>query len=343
MSYDELHECVFSGNLERIRQLVEGGVNIDEANENDVTALLLACSMRRFEMVVYLVEHGANVTHADGDGMTALHYASLYGLMFDTLPTVTYLLLKHGARIAERNNEGATAFLFAAEKGNEDVVQYLLSSEGGASITEIDDQGNTALLLAADALCFPSLVQWLLEFGGAQITDTDKRGASVWTRKRRYEYQLVGYSLAEMLKSAYTKSDDGKFVIIDGEYIPEGGIVWGPIVELTAMLRAMVLHGGPPESLTTELAPPFQQIVHDGVRLRARLPAYLAQRRALVDAHCPLPPPLQALVNSYEVPTTTDELWAMGIGAALQRAKRTRSKRGQFPERRSARLRQKRL
>jgi ankyrin repeat protein len=172
---------------------VEGGANIDEANPSGATALLIACSKGKFEIVVYLVEHGANVAHTDWLGMTALHCASLYGPMFDTLPTGTYLL-KHGARIAERNNEGATALLHAAEKGNEEVVQYLLSSEGGASIAETDDEGNTALLLAADTLCFSSLVQWLIEFGGAQITDTDKEGKSAWTRWE-YGHQPIGYNL----------------------------------------------------------------------------------------------------------------------------------------------------
>jgi hypothetical protein len=105
----------------------------------------------------------------------------------------------------------------------------------------------------------------------------------------------------------------------------------------------MVLHGGPPASLTKDLAPPLQQIVQDGARLRARLPAYLTQRRALLDTHCPLLPPLQDLVHGYEELTTTDELWATGLGAALQRAKRRRPERGQSLERRSARLRQKRL
>jgi hypothetical protein len=85
------------------------------------------------------------------------------------------------------------------------------------------------------------------------------------------------------------------------------------------MLRVMVLHGGPhdQESLIARLAPPFQQILQDGARLRARLPAYLAQRRTLLDAHCPLLPPLQNLVHGYEEPTTTDELWATGLVAPL--------------------------
>jgi hypothetical protein len=91
---------------------------------------------------------------------------------------------------------------------------------------------------------------------------------------------------------------------------------------LTRMLRVMVLHGAPPESLAKDLAPPFQRIVHDGARLRARLPArpYRRQGLVLLDTHCPLLLPLQDLVHGYEVPTTSNEFWATVVGAPLQRA-----------------------
>jgi hypothetical protein len=52
------------------------------------------------------------------------------------------------------------------------------------------------------------------------------------------------------------------------------------------------------------------QLVKDGARIRSNFPAYLARRRALLDAHCPMIAPLRAIVNGYETPTTTDELWA---------------------------------
>jgi hypothetical protein len=211
----------------------------------------------------------------------------------------------------------------------------MLSLEGGASITETDNAGETALLLAACAHngftkveFYPPMVQWLLEFGGAQITDTDNAGISVWT----VDWQD---GLPHMLIGAYAINRVGKFMSLDGEYIE-----MGDIVALTAMLRVMLLHGGPSEFLAKDLAPPFQQIVQDGARLRARLPAYLTQRRALLDAHCPLLPPLQALVHGYEEPTTTDEFWATGLGAPKQRDKRARP---ESSKRRSARLRQKRL
>jgi hypothetical protein len=65
-----------------------------------------------------------------------------------------------------------------------------------------------------------------------------------------------------------------------------------------------------------QLRKDFKTVVQEGARLRARLPAFLARRRALLDESCLLIGPLQALVLGYEQPTTTEELWATGLGAA---------------------------
>jgi hypothetical protein len=52
------------------------------------------------------------------------------------------------------------------------------------------------------------------------------------------------------------------------------------------------------------------RLVQEGARLRARLPAYLAQRRTLLDAHFPLLAPLRAIVTGYQEPIAT------GLGTA---------------------------
>jgi hypothetical protein len=256
--------------------------------------------------------------------MNALHWASFDG----DVPTVQYLL-KHGAEISERCNDGLTALLLAAENGFFDVLKYLLSPEGGASISERDNFGRTALLLAVDTECHPLVFTWLLEFGGAKITDKDKAGDSVWTG--RYQHYLK-----TALKAAYSDRPADEIQSRRTFGIPE------EIPEVTAMLRVMVLHSGPPESCAYDLVPSLQQILQDGARLRARLPEYLTQRRALIDAHCPLLSPLRDLVHGYEEPTTTDELWATGLGDPLQRPKRPEPERGKSPERCSPRLRKKR-
>jgi ankyrin repeat protein len=196
---NELHLCAASGNLERVKQLVEGGANIEELDEDGTTALSLATVNNHFEIVVYLLEHGANVAHGDDERKTALHWACIAG----TLSSVKYLG-EHGARITERDDIGLTPFLYAAENRYLRVVKHLLSSEVGASITDTDDAGNTALLLAAGEI-YPDMVQWLLEHGGAQITDTNNAGYSVWTVRRET-------SLQDVLQSAYMKDDVGEYV-----------------------------------------------------------------------------------------------------------------------------------
>jgi hypothetical protein len=323
MNVNELHDCAETGNLEGVKQLVEGGANIDETDDQwtdneGMTALMLAIRSGKFEIVVYLVEHGANVAHTDSEGMTAL----LWVCDEEDITAVKYLL-EHGASLTESSNDGTTALLRAASGGRLQLVRYLHSLECSASITETDGSGNTALLRAA-MYHNPKVVQWLLEYGNAQITDTNSVGDLVWTE---------GYGLPVMLKRAYAESNDGRFPTYKGDHVREGDIV-----AFAAMLHVMVLHSEPPESLTNALAPPFQRIVRDGARLRARLPAYLAGRRALLDTNCPLLLPLQALVHGYKEPTTTDELWATGLGASLHRAKRSRPERGQSLEHRYARV-----
>jgi hypothetical protein len=106
----------------------------------------------------------------------------------------------------------------------------------------------------------------------------------------------------------------------------------------------MVLRGSPPAWLESELSPEHHRVVQEGARLRARLPVYLARRQALLAEHCQLIALLLALVSGYKTPTTTEELWATGLGAERQRAVRPRADDGDAaaPLRRSARLRQKR-
>jgi hypothetical protein len=87
---------------------------------------------------------------------------------------------------------------------------------------------------------------------------------------------------------------------------------------LDSLLRVMVLRDDYLDMLSLSLAPwpEHVRVVEEVARLRARLPAYLARRRALLDEHCPLIPPLWALVLDYDSePTTTDEIWATGLGA----------------------------
>jgi hypothetical protein len=88
----------------------------------------------------------------------------------------------------------------------------------------------------------------------------------------------------------------------------------GDPLAVVALLRVMLLRGAPPPELYARLSSDILRVVEEGSRLRARLPSYLSLRRALLEVSCPLIAPLCAIVHGFAVPTTTEELWATGLG-----------------------------
>jgi hypothetical protein len=160
------------------------------------------------------------------------------------------------------------------------------------------------LLAAANSAEFTT-AQHLLEHVGADIGDTLSNGRTIWNMLEQY-----------LVEGGRHPEDDAYHL-----YVYDATAV-------TSLLRVMLLRGAPPADLTARLSPEHAQVVEDGAQLKAGLPAYLAQRWALLDAHCPLIPPLRALVHGYEEPTTTNELWATGLVPARRRVVRNRADDG---------------
>jgi hypothetical protein len=180
-----------------------------------------------------------------------------------------------------------SALTFAAICGHISILEWLLN-EGGATISEVDSgSGWTALLGAAIGRERPlQTVQWLIEHGGANIADISRDGETVW----------------DLLTDHLIWNRTSR-------------VRYHPAL-VTDLLRVLVLKGAPPGELTARLSIEHRLIVEEGARLLAEFPAYLTQRRAFLGAHCPLIAPLRDLVHGYEAPTTTEELWATGVGAA---------------------------
>jgi hypothetical protein len=204
------------------------------------------------------------------------------------------LLIQGGASILETSYH-MPALHYAAVLDKKSIVEWLLT-EGGANTSNVDGRGFTALLSAAEGIQIScqgyqssfvtfTTFRWLLEHAGADIADTTHDGrTTVW----------------ELLGVAFLKYADRENAAAS---------------HLEALLRVMVLRSAPPPRLVHIMSLQHSRIVKGGARLRVELPAYLARRRALVAEHTSLIAPLRALVSSYEEPTTTEELWATGLGA----------------------------
>jgi ankyrin repeat protein len=225
-------------------------------------------------------EMGADVNGGIPNGYTPLAIATVH----DNMAAVQCLVVELGADVNQARHGGETPVNIAARRGNLAAVRCLV--ELGAEIGALDDYGNTALLESARNYRYTTM-QYLVEEGGASMDDVNNNGETVWD-----------------------------LLLVHLKAVAEGRAETTTLT-LTGLLRVLVLRGAPPPALVALLPPEPARVVQEGARLRARLPAYLVRRRALLDAHCPvLLPPLLALVRGYIELTTTEELWATGLGQA---------------------------
>jgi ankyrin repeat protein len=85
--------------------LLDAGAQVDETDDDGITALSWAAIANRLEMARLLVRRGADVNHVDKKRMTPLLYAASVDFRDSDMID---LLIKSGARTA-RTKEGLTA------------------------------------------------------------------------------------------------------------------------------------------------------------------------------------------------------------------------------------------
>ncbi len=166
------------GNIDTVRALLTGGVNVNQTSASDQTSpLVIAITNGHYDLAKILLDHGADANLATVDGLTPLYDAEDtewaevgWGPNPVTFQErVTYLdlmkaLLEHGAnpnarlikplwfRPTSHNQEwvdkkGATAFWRAAQSS--DVAAMRLLKAGGADAHLGTDEGVTPLMVAA--------------------------------------------------------------------------------------------------------------------------------------------------------------------------------------------------
>ncbi|MBU2929931.1 ankyrin repeat domain-containing protein [Winogradskyella psychrotolerans] len=92
------------------------------------------------------MEEGHNPAEANGNNFDGVVYATLQEA---PLKTITYLLSQKGNDVNKLTHDGRTYIFWAAYKGNEKLVKYLLKKGAKTDIT--DDKGNTIINFAAGA------------------------------------------------------------------------------------------------------------------------------------------------------------------------------------------------
>jgi hypothetical protein len=237
------------------------------------------------------------------------------------LEVLRWLVQELGADVSQIYN-GDTPLIVAADINNLATLKCLV--ELGADVNQ--DSGTDTPLMVAALMSMTAVVRCLIELG-AEVGAVDTNGDTALFVCARYgSYAKMHYLLEEAGASMDDLNNDGKTVwgimTQQLEFIEEKELYLDEDEKaaLTGLLRVMVLRAAPPPALVALLSPEPARVVQKGARLRGRLPAYLAHRRAYLDSRCPrislLPGVLRALIHGFEGPATTEERWATRLGTA---------------------------
>lgn len=146
-----LHYTVSHSNFPVVKLLLDTGLcNADKQNKAGYTAIMLTAlaafhSDSDLQTVLQLLRTGDVNAKASQAGQTALMLAVSHGR-----GDMVRALLSCGAQVNIRDDDGSTALMCACEHGHVDIVRQLLSVPG-CDATLTDNDGSTALSIALEA------------------------------------------------------------------------------------------------------------------------------------------------------------------------------------------------
>ena len=112
------------GDLERVKQLLERGADVNVRDKDGETALMIVSWYGKKEIAELLIKNGIDINAKDNLGRTALMYASWYGHN-----EVVKLLLENGADVNAQDEDDITALMYAFKNGDKEIIELLKSYE----------------------------------------------------------------------------------------------------------------------------------------------------------------------------------------------------------------------
>ncbi len=165
-----LHDAAEAGDLERVKVLLDAGVDVDgKSSRIKKPLLLVAVEKENAELVDLLLERGADVNYAAPNGMPPLHRATWMGYV-----EIFHRLVEAGADIKQKGPGGWMPIHHAARNGRTGLVTFLV--ESGCDINTKTSDGETPLHLAFE-LKSPRIAEHMVDLG-AEALVRDAEGVS---------------------------------------------------------------------------------------------------------------------------------------------------------------------
>nr|WP_217346078.1 ankyrin repeat domain-containing protein [Noviherbaspirillum sp. L7-7A]MBV0880447.1 ankyrin repeat domain-containing protein [Noviherbaspirillum sp. L7-7A] len=119
----------YHGDLRQVDALLQAGADVNDADANRNTALIVATRMGQANVVRRLLEAGARVDSANHEGLTALHMAVLAENV-----EVVGMLLKKAPPLNQLDHSGFTPLSLAVQNDHPRLVQTLLAAGADPNI-----------------------------------------------------------------------------------------------------------------------------------------------------------------------------------------------------------------
>ncbi len=180
--------AVADEDLEKVRDLIAAGEDVNHADEDGSTPLFAAVRSGNLEMVRLLIDFGAKVNVLNEEKETAL-----MRLDEDSPVELVELLIRSGAKVNLVADNGDTALIRAAKGAQPEVLKALI--DAGAELDVRNKEGVTALMNAADDENLENVR--LLVLAGADVNIRDEDGDNAWdyTAEEEIESFLVSHGV----------------------------------------------------------------------------------------------------------------------------------------------------
>ncbi len=271
-----LHWAAHRNDLTSVELLIGKGAKVNATNDYGVTALSLACTNANTALVEALLQAGADPNSAQWTGETVLmacartgnaaavqsllthgadanakeirwEQTALMWALAANHPAAARTLMEHGANIQARSKAGFTPLMFAAQQGDMDSVQALLT--GGADLHAATPQHGNVLTVASGS-GHEALSIFLVE-KGANPNSPDHRGVTP-----------LHYAVPQGLSTFDGLKYDGVYRVLPPN-MPE-------------LVEALLAHGADPNAQITRSNPLGPEAPSAGVGMSAQTPLFLA-------------------------------------------------------------------